>query len=106
MRDAARLLMNLKVQTQTDKTLFDYLTPGFFNDVVKAALTTASQDFDDEEDLQSPSTALKMGYDLKRMAGARWAMCLKSGDRQEIENCNDFLKLMQLEWSKLQKKPL
>ena len=71
--------------------------------MVKAALTTASQDFDDEEDLQFPSTALKMGYDLKRMAGARWAMCLKSGDRQEIENCNDFLKLMQLEWSKLQK---
>ena len=50
-RDAARLLMNLKVQTQTDKTLFDYLTQGFFNDVVEAALTTASQDFDDEEDL-------------------------------------------------------
>jgi len=26
-------------------------------------------------------------------------MCLKSGDRQEVENCNDFLKLMQLKWS-------
>ena len=86
MRDAARLLMNLKVQTQTDNTLFDYLTPGCFNDVVKAALTTASQDFDDEEDIQSPSTAIKIGYHLKQMAGARWAMCLKSGDRQEVEN--------------------
>lgn len=99
MRDAARLLINLQQQTHSKLTLYDYLTPALFESVVKATLTTASPDFDDDEDLKAPSTAIKLGNDIKRMVGAKWAMSLKSYKQEEVSKCNDFLKLMQLEWS-------
>lgn len=76
-----RDVLNLKEQTGTDKDLYYFLAPEYFKDVVKAALTTASLEFDDEEDLKSPSTAIKVGYAIKRMVGPEWALCLKTGAR-------------------------
>jgi len=71
MRDSARLLINLREQTgHEDYDMSEFLEPDKFDHVVTAALTTASPGFDDEEDLKSPSTAIKLGYDIKRMVGA------------------------------------
>ena len=71
MRDSARLLINLREQTgHEDYDMSEFLEPDKFDHVVMTALTTASPGFDDEEDLKSPSTAIKLGYDIKRMVGA------------------------------------
>ena len=68
MRNSARLLINLRNLTkEPGKAMKDYLKPCHFDDFCKATLQTASVAFDDEEDLKSPSTAIRCGFDIKRM---------------------------------------
>uniref|UniRef100_A0A8W8KZ57 Uncharacterized protein n=1 Tax=Magallana gigas TaxID=29159 RepID=A0A8W8KZ57_MAGGI len=45
------------------------------------ALITASPGFDDEEDWQAPSTAIRLGYEIERMLSAKWAEGIKSKDK-------------------------
>ena len=72
MRDNARLLINLGKETNLKELdMTDFLTPEHFDNVVVAPLKTASPAFDDLEDLKAPSTAIKLGYDLKRLPGAK-----------------------------------
>lgn len=67
--------------------------------VAKGALITASPGFDDEEDLQAPSTAIRLGYEIKRMLSAKWAEGIKSKDEAAANDSKSFLKLMKFEWS-------
>ena len=100
MRGAARLLINLRnvSQSQTENFSF-FLKPEHFDMVINATLLTASPDMDDEEDLKSPSTALKLGYDIKRLAGAKWGMALRNQDQAAADDCKNFLKLVKFEWA-------
>ena len=68
MRDDARLMLYLRNICQTSEDLSFFLKPDNFDPVIIGTLT-ASPDMDDEEDLKSPTTALKLGYDIKRVAG-------------------------------------
>jgi len=58
---------------------------------------------DDFDELRSPSNALKLKYDIKRMVQAKWAMIMKDcktqQDREAAENCKIFLELMDIEYS-------
>lgn len=63
------------------------------------ALITASSGFDDEEDMQAPSTVKRLGYKIKRMLGAKWAEGIKSKDEAAANDSKSFVKLMKLEWS-------
>ena len=69
MRQAARLLIDLHKldASEVKEVMMSYLKPSCFDIMAKAALLTASVCSDDEENLKSPSTAIKVGYDLKRM---------------------------------------
>ena len=70
MRGAARFLVNVRQLTGLPEASFEeLLTTSHFDDFVTGALITASPD--DEEELQAPSVALKLGYDLKRLVGAK-----------------------------------
>ena len=53
---------------------------------------------DDEEDLKAPSTAMKLGYDLKRLAGAKWGAALRNNNDTATIDCKNPLKLMKMEW--------
>ena len=68
--------------------MHDLLITKHFNDVVNAALKTASPGIDDFEDLKSPSAALKLDFDIKRMLGAKWAMALKENCPEDNQEAN------------------
>ena len=98
MRGAARFLMNVRQLTGLPEASFEeLLTTSHFDDFVTGALITASPD--DEEELQAPSVALKLGYDLKRLVGAKWGMSVRLKDNEGEDECKKFLKLMKFEWA-------
>lgn len=99
MREAARLLLNARDLLDSNLSMSDLLRPENFDYVAKGALITASPGFDDEEDLQAPSTAIRLGYEIKRMLSAKWAEGIKSKDDAAANDSKSFLKLMKFEWS-------
>lgn len=54
---------------------------------------------DDVDDLQSPSNAIKLKYDIRRVVSAKWALLVKedphSLEAKEMQTC---LELIRLEW--------
>ena len=91
----------------TDTPLWNYLRPCYFDIVAQAAINTALPSIDDEEELQSRSNAIKIKYDIQRMAQAKLSTTIKELDKnpsnviivrakQQVE---DFLKLMSSDWS-------
>jgi hypothetical protein len=72
MRQMGRFLINFrKVSENESATMRDCIQPGNFDFVARAAMMAANQDMDDVEDLRAPSTAIKLGYDIKRIALAK-----------------------------------
>ena len=59
----------------------------------------AAQDADDEEDLSTPSNAIKLSYDLKRLGSIMLAMAIKQGDDKKRRDAKDFLHLMNICWT-------
>jgi len=58
MREAARLLIYLRKLTNIPEAIFEeLLIPSHFDNFDKGSLITASSDFDNDEDLKSPSEA-------------------------------------------------
>jgi hypothetical protein len=53
---------------------------------------------DDEEDLLKPSNAVKIGFDLKRLANGKIGHALTNKNKAEREEAEDFLKMMQIFW--------
>uniref|UniRef100_A0A8W8IUW0 Uncharacterized protein n=1 Tax=Magallana gigas TaxID=29159 RepID=A0A8W8IUW0_MAGGI len=99
MREAARLLLNARDLLDSNLSMSDLLRPENFDNVAMGALITASSGFDDEEDMQAPSTVKRLGYKIKRMLGAKWAEGIKSKDEAAANDSKSFVKLMKLEWS-------
>jgi hypothetical protein len=99
MREAARLLANARTILNSDCTMSELLKPEHFDDVAKAALITASPGFDDEEDLKSPSTAIRLRYEIKRMLNVKWAEGIKGNNEVTVTESKSFLKLLKSEWS-------
>jgi hypothetical protein len=100
MRLAAKFKMELQKLDKISKesqNLDFYLQPKYFDDIVLAALKCSKQC--DEEDLKSPSNAIKLGYDIKRMASAKLERALMEDDGQKKKEADEFLRLMNLEWS-------
>ncbi len=83
MRLNARLLCALREQGKDDasgdddKSMWEYLAPQHFDAIAKAAITVSMPNFEDEEDLKSPSNAIKLKYDLIRLVNAKWCFCLR-----------------------------
>ena len=61
------------------------------------ALITASLSLDDDEDLKSPSTAVRIGFDLKRMLNTKMAMGIKHGNEELEKEATEFRELMNIE---------
>ena len=101
MRLAARLLQELQKldEDEEKKTMEDYIKPGNYDHFVKGALNCCFPYMDDEDDLHSPSNAIKLKYDIKRMANAKYAFALRRNNKESASMCKQFLKLMDIEWS-------
>lgn len=84
-----------------EHTMSDMLEPQNFDLVVKAALKCSLPVMDDFDDLKSPSNAIKLKYDIRRLENAKYAFLLKEDEpnKEEMKKCKRFLKLMDLEWS-------
>ena len=80
--------------------MWDFLTPKHFDAVARAALAVSMTDYDDEEELNSPSNAIKLKYDIQRLVNAKWAYILKNEGKASVsESCRNFLDVMKIEWS-------
>jgi hypothetical protein len=101
MRLAGRLLVLLQEMNNLSLPMSDFLVPKYFDSFVCCTLKACDAMYKDTEDsdLDHPSTALKIGFDLCRMASVKLGNSIKSGDEQGRVDATDFLNLMKLEWS-------
>ena len=98
MRMVARLLINIQKETNTDLSLSEYLKPCYFDDIARATLITAGQDVTDNEYLENPSNAIKLGHDIKRIVNTKIGVAIMVKDRNAEEDADRFLKLMSVFW--------
>ncbi|XP_062574168.1 uncharacterized protein LOC134236011 [Saccostrea cucullata] len=99
MRRATKLLMNARESLNDASLDMDcLLQPKYFDTIVKAALLCSKPDDFDEENLQAPSTALKLGFDIKRMTSAKLSYALMKNDQLKMEESKSILTLMKIEW--------
>ena len=102
MRLVARLLNELNSLNEEEgsqkKPMSHFLEPKHFDAVCLAAIKCCAPFADDEEELASPSNAIKLKYDIKRLVTSNLAFALKSKVDEVRQQSKDFLKLMEIEW--------
>ncbi|XP_071121847.1 uncharacterized protein [Mytilus edulis] len=87
-------------ETDMEIPMWEFLKPEYFEKLASAALEVAMPLLDDEEELKSPSNAIKLKYDLVRMVNIKWAYLVKnSGSKEEKKTCKELLQLITVEWS-------
>ena len=79
-------------------SMWDYLKPEHFQTLVQATIITAMPYMDDEENLASPSYAIKLGYDLKRLINGKIGLSIIGEDQNSRKHAEDLLKLMEVCW--------
>lgn len=101
MRLSGRLLKCLREvcpKEEGSNWLSNYLKPEHFDEVIQATLMCASTDMDDTDDLQNPSNAIKLGFEIKRLVASKKGLAIRARDRLVKEECSDFMDLMTDEW--------
>lgn len=101
IRLLAQLLIILKkmVTPADGEDLDSYLAPEYFEHVAKAALMCANQNEEDEEVIGSPSNAIKLQYDLKRLTSIKLANAIINKDPKKKKEAEEFQQLMTISWS-------
>jgi hypothetical protein len=99
MRGAARLLNHLQNISKENLLLSEFLKPKYFDIVCEAAPLCALMENGDEEELKSPSSALKIGFDIGRMTNIKLGMALRIGNKEEKQEAEEFSSLLKLEWT-------
>ncbi|XP_033758150.1 uncharacterized protein LOC117340499 [Pecten maximus] len=98
MRLAGRLLLLIRDKLQLkESTMSSVLIPKNFDLIVESTLDVCKEN--QEKELQNPSSAIKLGYDLSRLASLKLGFSIKASDEKLKQEATDFLRLMQLEWS-------
>ena len=99
MRGAARLLSHLHDLSGEKLQMTDYIKPVYFDTMCEAALSCASVDNDDIEDLATPSAALKIGFDIGRLTQLKLGIAICEGNKTMKEEAELFNSLMIMEWT-------
>nr|XP_022330999.1 uncharacterized protein LOC111129143 isoform X1 [Crassostrea virginica] len=102
MRLVSRLLQELR--KKKDQPLWSFqeaLAPANFDLFVESALACGYSDSSQLEDdeLHHPSTPIKIGFDITRLAGLKLALSIKMSDEVGRKEATDFLQLLKMEWS-------
>ena len=99
MRHAAKLLEHLRTLTKEAlHSMSDFIQPTKFRIVLEAAQQCAGVS-DGGGRYQTPSHALKSGGLVRRLAEIKQTQALERGDTVTAEECVQFLKLCDLNWS-------
>ena len=98
MRLVARLLIALRKVAGKQMSMWDFLNPENFDNIVKATLMVAAADMDDEDDLLYPSNARKLGFDIKRLCNLKIGLCIQGKDQQGQNDSENLMKLMNIFW--------
>ena len=77
----------------------DFLIPSMFDQFADAALKACAKDVDDMDELKHPSVAIKLGFDISRLASLKLAHCIKISNQKGRSDAQDFLQLMKIQWS-------
>ena len=92
---------NYKIENKKQKTLWDFLKPQHFEDIVVASIKCSYPNADDNEDLLSPSNAIKLKYDINRLICCKWAFIVGkcgNGNAKEALECETLLTQMTRQW--------
>lgn len=86
MRLMPRLLIEMRNEDKEGsyKGLSDYLSTQNFDIIILEAMKCCPPYMDDMEELQSPSNAMKLKYDIRRAVNTKWALLVKN-DPHSIE---------------------
>jgi len=102
VRLVGRFLLNLRkikpIPGNSEPPIWEYLKPQYFDSIVEACILTASPFLDDEEQLKSPSNAIKLGYDIKRLLNGKIGLAIMASDTSSQEDATRVLKLMEIYW--------
>ncbi|XP_033730120.1 uncharacterized protein LOC117319420 [Pecten maximus] len=98
MRELARLLIAVRGQQPDVNSLSDLLHPERFMLAVKATKILCNFS-EDTNTYGNPSLALKIGHLLKKCAKIKKSSALSSGDSDLGKNADDFLTLLDDEWT-------
>ena len=102
LRLVGRFLLNLRkikpIPGNREPSVWDYLRSQYFESIVEACILTASPFLDDEEQLKSPSNAIKLGYDIKRLLNGKIGLAIMASDTSSQEDATKVLKLMEIYW--------
>ncbi|XP_033758006.1 uncharacterized protein LOC117340354 [Pecten maximus] len=83
-----------------DSALWDFLIPSQYNDIMQAALNISIPYIDDIQELKSPSNAIKIKYDLKRVVEFKWSKVQTNGlDKKQGEDCDTLIRLITIHCS-------
>ena len=98
LREVGRMVLEYRVLTnETNASLTDIIDPIKFNDVLKATRQTAG--FDETTHLyRTPSLALKIGHELKKVTEILLGEALMSGDEPMEKRCKRFRDLLTMKW--------
>ena len=98
MRLAARLLLETRnLLYIPDLDMFELIMPKNFDAIAKATLLLCKSN--DCDELKHPSVALKVGYDMSRLAGLKLAQSFKIYDDIGKIDAQEFLQVMKLQWA-------
>jgi len=98
MRQVARLLLELRKNSEQHQlSVSDAIHPSRFSAVAAATKNVAGFHGDSSE-YHAPSSALRSGTVIKRLAEIKQAEALERCDQAVAESCVQFLKLCELKW--------
>ena len=116
MRLAARCLIELRElqegeDAQKNLTWYDGLHPDQYDNIVKAVFAVCRENFneaegeddDDRDDLEAPSNAIKLSYDIARLCNVKVTRCIVEGDNVLAEKTRKetkrFMEMFKYNWS-------
>jgi len=99
MRLVARLLMTLRKSTgENGSSMSDFIVPTKFQAVLSATKMCAGLN-DTGTEYGAPSSAMKSGGVIRRLAEIKESDALQRGDTTTAELCSQFLKVCDVNWS-------
>ena len=116
MRLAARCLIELRElqegeDAKKNLTWYEALHPDQYDNIVKAVFAVCRENFneaegeddDDGDDLEAPSNAIKLSYDIARLVSVKVTSCIVEGNKALAEKTRKetkrFMEMFKYNWS-------
>ena len=101
MRELSRLLQQLRTTgPNSNAPLSNFIRPSMFDRVVSAVKTLCAFEVTDgQQNVGTPSLALKIGYVLKRCVNIVIGQALRVDDEATERSAKNFRRLLETEWS-------